>query len=148
MPKVHKTVDVDVDAKKAINYIADVRNHPAFIPPLKSIESVEEDPRLHETDWDWTFVMAGVELHGKSQTSKYEEGKAFSYKTWGEIESQFTYKIEDNNGQQELSIEVEYEVPEGVIAKAANKTLVQNINEKSAQQAVENLKVILESADN
>lgn len=148
MPTIRKTIEVDVDAKETIDYIADVRNHPAFIPPLKSIDNVEEDPRLHETDWDWTFVMAGVELHGQSETVNYEEGREFSYKTRGDIESQFTYALEEGGGQQVLSIEISYDIPEGVIAQAANQALIKKVNQDSAEQAVENLKVILESSDN
>ena len=65
MAKVTRKFTVKRKPEAVIDYISDVENHPAFIPPLKSVANIAGDPKRKGTHWDWTFVMAGVEINGK-----------------------------------------------------------------------------------
>src|SRR3977135_3217389 len=66
MAKVTRSFQVKSKPEAVIDYIADVENHPAFIPPLKSVANIAGDPKRQGTRWDWAFVMAGVENNGKA----------------------------------------------------------------------------------
>jgi carbon monoxide dehydrogenase subunit G len=144
MAKVTRKFNVKRKPEAVIDYISDVENHPAFIPPLKSVANIAGDPKRKGSHWDWTFVMAGVEINGKAETADYQAGKRYSFKTTG-IESTFTYTVEAADGGSQVTADVVYEVPQGVLAKMADKTVVERMNERDADRAAQSLKTILDS---
>jgi carbon monoxide dehydrogenase subunit G len=144
MAKVTRKFNVKRKPEAVIDYIADVENHPAFIPPLKSVGNIAGDPKRKGTRWDWTFVMAGVEINGKAETADYQAGKRYSFKTTG-IDSTFIYTVEAADGGSQVTADVVYEVPQGVLAKMADKAVVERMNERDADRAAQSLKTILDS---
>ncbi len=144
MSQITKTGIINVDTKKVIEYISDVKNHPAFIESLKSIGNINGDSKQPGTIWDWTFMMGGVLLTGKSETVTYQEGTVFSYKTNGGIESLFTYNATPDGAGSKVTISIDYTIPESVIARIMDKAVIEKINEEQGEKAIENLKAILE----
>ena len=142
MSKVSKAVSINADPERILAYIADVRNHPAFIGPLKSVTNLSGDSRAEGTNWDWTFIMAGVELVGKAETLEYVEGKHYRYKTTIGARSTFTYSVEPEGKSTRLTLDVEYDVPESVFAKVG-KTVAERMNDRDGDHMTESIKVIL-----
>ena len=143
MSRVAKSAVISNNADQIMSYIADVKNHPAFIGPLKSITNVNGDPKKPGTSWDWTFVMAGVEFSGRAETVSYEGGKKFSYKTTTGIQSTFTYSAEPQGSVVKVTVDVTYEVPQTLVSKMQTG-VVEKLNEAEGARAVENLKAILD----
>jgi uncharacterized membrane protein len=127
-----------------MEYIADVRNHPAFIGPLKSVDDVEGDPRQPGTSWTWKFVMGGVELVGDAETLSYEPARTFSYRTTSGALSTFVYRAAPDGDGTRISLEVEYELPQTVLRRM-ERAVLEKLNDSDAQRAIENLKAILDS---
>jgi len=144
MSQIKKIITINASPETIMEYVSDVNNHPAFIPPLKSISNIDERVSTVGTTWDWTFVMAGIEFVGKSEAIKYEAGKVLSYKTTGGIVSTFTYSVEAGEDGTQLTMEVVYETPESLVGKA-NLAAIEKINSESAEAAEENIKAILEN---
>lgn len=142
--KVFKQVSIKADPDKVLEYIANVNNHPAFLSALKSVENISGEPTQVGTTWDWHFVMAGVELTGKGETVEHTPGQRYSFKTTTGAQSTFTYNVEAEGEGTKLTIEVEYEVPETVLGKVADQTVIESLNNKEADSAAENIKAILE----
>jgi len=143
MSRVAKSAVITNKADRIIDYLADVKNHPAFLGPLKSIANVNGDPNKAGTSWDWTFVMAGVEFSGRAETVSYESAKKFSFKTTTGIQSTFTYTAEPQGNGAKVSIDVTYEVPQSLLAKM-QAGVVEKLNDAEGARAVENLKTILD----
>jgi uncharacterized membrane protein len=127
-----------------MEYIADVRNHPAFIGPLKSVDDVEGDPRQPGTSWTWKFVMGGVELVGDAETLSYEPARTFSYRTTSGALSTFVYRAAPDGDGTRISLEVDYELPQTVLRRM-ERAVLEKLNDSDAQRAIENLKAILDS---
>lgn len=142
--KIFREQIIKADPKKIIEYISNVKNHPAFISALKSVENISGDPKQIGTTWDWTFVMAGVEIKGKGSTESYEEGKKYSFKTSSGIDSTFTYSVVPDAEGAKLTMEVEYEIPDNVLSKVADKAVIERLNQQDEEKAIENIKAILE----
>ena len=143
MSRVAKSAVINGNADQIMSYIADVKNHPAFIGPLKSIANVNGDPRKAGTSWDWTFVMAGVEFSGRAETAGYEPGKKFSYRTTTGVESTFTYTAEPQGSGVKVTVDVTYDVP-GTLLSKMQASVVEKLNDAEGVRAVENLKAILD----
>src|SRR5258708_12936597 len=134
MAKVTRKFNVTRKPEAVIDYISDVENHPAFIPALKSVANIAGDPKRKGTHWDWTFVMAGVEIKGKAETADYQAGKRYSFKTTG-IDSTFVYSVEAADGGTQVTADVVYDVPQSVPANIPDRTVVDPINEPHANPA-------------
>jgi uncharacterized membrane protein len=143
MSRVAKSAVINGNADQIMNYIADVKNHPAFIGPLKSVANLQGDPRKPGTSWDWTFVMAGVEFSGRAETVSYEPGKKFSYRTTTGIQSTFTYSADAQGAGVKVTVDVTYEVPPTLMSKM-QAAVVEKLNDAEGVRAVENLKAILD----
>jgi uncharacterized membrane protein len=143
MSRVAKSAVINGNADQIMNYIADVKNHPAFIGPLKSITNLKGDPKKPGTSWDWTFVMAGAEFSGRAETVGYEAGKKFSYRTTTGVESTFTYTAEPQGGGVKVTVDVTYDVP-GTLLSKMQASVVEKLNDAEGVRAVENLKAILD----
>jgi len=143
MSRVAKSAVINNKADQVIDYIADVKNHPAFLGPLKTVSNVNGDPKKAGTSWDWTFVMAGVEFSGRAETVGYDKGKKFSFKTTTGIQSTFTYSAEPQGNSVKVSIDVTYEVPQSLLSKM-QLGVVEKLNDAEGARAVDNLKTILD----
>jgi uncharacterized membrane protein len=143
MSRVAKSAVINGNADQIMNYIADVKNHPAFIGPLKSISNLKGDPKKPGTSWDWTFVMAGAEFSGRAETVGYEAGKKFSYRTTTGVESTFTYTAEPQGGGVKVTVDVTYDVPSTLLSRM-QASVVEKLNDAEGVRAVENLKAILD----
>ena len=143
MSRVVKSAVINGNADQIMNYIADVKNHPAFIGPLKSVANINGDSKKPGTSWDWTFVMGGVEFSGRAETVTYESGKKFSFKTTTGIQSTFTYNAEPQGNDVKVSIDVTYDVPQSLLSRMQTG-VVEKLNDAEGARAVENLKTILD----
>ena len=143
MSRVAKSAVINGSADQIMNYIADVKNHPAFIGPLKSVANLNGDPKKSGTSWDWTFVMAGVEFSGRAETVSFEPGRTFSYRTTTGVESTFTYTAEPGNGGVKVTVDVTYNVPQALLSRM-QAAVVETLNDAEGSRAVENLKAILD----
>jgi uncharacterized membrane protein len=143
MSRVAKSAVITNKADQIMNYIADVKNHPAFLGPLKSVSNLNGDSKKAGTSWDWTFVMAGVEFSGRAETVSFEGGKKFSFRTTTGIKSTFTYSAEAQGNATKVSIDVTYDVPDSLISKMQT-SVVEKLNDAEGARAVENLKAILD----
>jgi uncharacterized membrane protein len=143
MSRVAKSAVITNKADRIIDYLADVKNHPAFLGPLKSIANVNGDPKKPGTSWDWTFVMGGVEFSGRAETVTYESGTKFSFKTTTGIQSTFTYNAEPQGNDVKVSIDVTYDVPQSLLSRMQTG-VVEKLNDAEGARAVENLKTILD----
>jgi uncharacterized membrane protein len=143
MSRVVKSAVINGNADQIMNYIADVKNHPAFIGPLKSVANIDGDPKKPGTSWDWTFMMGGVEFSGRAETVRFDSGKVFSYKTTTGVQSTFTYSAEPQGGGVKVSVDVTYEVPQTLLSRMQT-SVVEKLNDAEGSRAVENLKAILD----
>ncbi len=143
MAQVRKTVSLQATPDEVIDYISEVQNHPGFIPALTRIEEPGEDPRTIGTQWDWTYEMLGIALTGSSETVAYEPGKRFHFTTTGGIRSTFAYDAVPENGGTSLTIEVRYDVPESLLARALDSAVIERFNDKIGDEAAANLRTVL-----
>ena len=145
MSRVTRVMTVTATPRQVIDYISNVSNHPAFIPPLISVENLRGNPRQPGATWEWAFVMAGVQIRGRAETVTVREAELFSFKTSAGIESTFTYSAEPAGGGTRLTLDVVYEVPQTVLAKVLDRAVVERMHESDADKVVENLRTIFGS---
>ena len=137
-----------IKPKKTIEEIFDFTaspiNSPKFIPNLAENTNIKpEKPGIGQT-FDWHFNMLGVSLRGKAKVTEFEKPSKVVIETNGNTKTTWVYSFEGESSGTKVSVDVEYELHEDVLRKFVDKVIVDKINQRSAQQMLENLKTILE----
>ena len=136
-------VEISNSPEAVIEYVADCRNRPLFLGPLKSIGDIQGDPSAVGTRWKWTWVALGMEFEGTGECLQHEAGRLYAFKTKGGVASSWTYRAEPRGEESTLTIDVDYEVPASVAGKLPTSDVAERMKKNEAERVAENLKVIL-----
>jgi carbon monoxide dehydrogenase subunit G len=95
--------------------------------------------------FDWRFNMAGVDLRGKAEVTEYILPNKVVISSKGDADSTWTYILEEADGGTKVMVEIDYELAETAVQRIANKMVINKLAQKTAEQMLDNLKVILEA---
>ena len=144
MAKVSSSILINKPIEEVFDFTASPFNGPKFIPNLAENTNIKpEKPGIGQT-FDWHFNMLGVSLRGKAKVTEFEKLSKVVIETNGNTKTTWVYSFEKDNSSTKVSVDVEYEIHEDVLRKLVDKMIVDKINQRSAQQMLENLKTILE----
>lgn len=145
MAKVVASILIDKPIDEVFEYTASPLNGPAFIPNLNENTNIQPEKSSVGQTFDWRFNMAGVDLRGKAEVTEFEPPHKVKIVTTGDSNTTWVWSFQAENSSTRVSTEVEYELIESVWQKIINKTIVDKLNQRSAEQMLENLRIILES---
>ncbi len=140
---VETSVHIDNTPSEVMNYIADVRNRPLFLGPLKSIDDIQGEPSAKGTRWKWTWVALGMEFEGTGECLEHDAGSRYAFRTTGGITSTWTYEAQPERDGVKLRIAVDFEVPERAIGHLPAEAIAERMKAAEAERVAENLQVIL-----
>ena len=141
--RIETTVSIDNTPEAVMNYVADIRNRPLFLGPLKSVTDIQGEPTAEGTRWKWIWAALGMEFEGSGQCLKHEPGKLYRFRTEGGIASTWTYTAEPAGNGTRLTIAVEYEVPQRAAGRLPTGAVAEKMKKAEADRVAENLQVIL-----
>ena len=141
---VQTEVSINNTPEAVIGYVADVNNRLLFMPSLKSISDIEGEASAVGTTWRWKWVMLGVEFEGAGRYLEHMPGQQYSFTTEGGITSTFSFKATATDDGTHLAIRVDFDVPESLLSNLGLESLLASLKKGDADQAAQNLKVILE----
>ena len=144
MTKVSSSTTINKPIKKVFEYIASPHNGPAFIPNLNENTNIFPEEDSVGQKFDWRFNMAGVDLRGKAEVTEYTPPTKVVIVSHGDADSTWTYTMEEAGEGTKVSVEIDYELAETALQRIANKAIINKIAQKTTEQMLENLKVILE----
>lgn len=145
MTKVSSSIIINKPIKEAFEYMASPHNGPAFIPNLNENSNIFPEKDGAGQKFDWRFNMAGVDLRGKAEVTEYVSPTKVVISSEGDADSTWTYTMEEANGETRVSVEVDYELSETALQRIVNKAVINKLAQKTTEQMLDNLKVILES---
>src|SRR3989338_8638939 len=142
MAKINASVIINKPIQEVFEYTASPVNGPAFIPNLNENTNIQpEQPSLGQT-FDWHFNLTGVDLRGKAEVTEYSSPHKVVLKSTGDSNTTWQFLFQEENGGTKVTAEVEYEFVESVLQKMANRMIIDKLNQRSAEQMMENLKTI------
>jgi carbon monoxide dehydrogenase subunit G len=140
----HATAHIKNKPEAVLGFIADVCNRTRYLPSLKSLSDVKGDPAGAGTTWKWKFVVLGTEFEGSGRSVKYEPGKLYAFETEGGLQSKWTYRVEPEGDGTKLTIDVEYQIPDHLVARLPPPPMLEALKKTEADLVFNNLKVLLE----
>ena len=140
---IQVAVPINATPEAVIGFVADIRNRAKYLQSLKSISDIQGDPGEVGTSWRWNWDLLGQEFEGTGTCVEYEAGTRYSFVTEGGIASKFTYSAEPQGEGTNLTIDVEFEIPEILSAQEGLEELLASAKQRG-QEAVQSLKAMLE----
>lgn len=145
MTKVSSSITISKPIKEVFEYMASPHNGPAFIPNLNENTNIFPEEDGVGQKFDWRFNMAGVDLRGKAEVTEYTSPTKVVILSKGDADSTWTYKLEEADGGTKILVEIDYELAETALQRIANKAVISKLAQKTTEQMLENLKIILET---
>jgi carbon monoxide dehydrogenase subunit G len=143
METVRQSATVAAPPDRIFKLLAEPERAVMFVPGLNRIQNVS-DNRALGCSWDFEFNWLGWIVSGRSECTKYEQPTAYQFKTLTGNSSTWTYTCRPSNNGTELSLEVEYEIPQNQLARFASEGVLKRMNENTAREIVNNLKALVE----
>jgi carbon monoxide dehydrogenase subunit G len=144
MPKVSESTLVEAPQEKVFTFISDPNRAPTFIPGLNRISNLSSaEPKVGRT-WEWEFNWFGLVLSGKTECKQLEPPSVYQFETLNGAHSRWTYRCKPENSHTRLDLEIEYEIPQNLLAKIAAEPVLEKMNRNRAREALANIKALLE----
>lgn len=135
---------IDNTPEAVMAYIADVRHRPMYIPHLNSVSDIQGEPAAAGTTWKWTFSALGLDFEGSARCTESVPGRRYGVETQGGIKSTWTYDAAPSGDGTELTVHLEYEIPERALPVLPVGNAVEAMRNAEADRLVQNLKEILD----
>lgn len=145
MAKANASIVIHKPIQEVFKYTASPHNGPAFISNLNENSNIQPEQAGVGQKFDWRFNMQGVDLRGQAEVTEYDPPHKSKIVSTGGSSSTWIYSFQEEGDGTKVTLEVEYEVPENVMNKLANKLIIEKMNQDSAEQSLQNLKTILEN---
>ena len=146
MATVKQTIDIEAPVEKVYSFIAD---HPdgatAFIPGLNRITNVTPAKAGVDQTWDYEFNWFGLVISGHSRCTTFDRPRTYQFKTETGNRSIWTYHFEPRGDGTRLALEVEYDIPQTMLARVATQGVLEKMNQERATETVGNLKALVEA---
>lgn len=142
MAKIKNSIDIDAPIERVYAFMTDPNNLPGVWPSLVETSNVErKEDGSHS--FNWVYKMAGMKFEGYSHTVEVEPNKRVIVKNESGIPATFNYHYQKMDGGMRLSIEVDYGMPDKLLAKLAEPLLVR-LNEYESDNLLKNVKAVME----
>ena len=148
MAHIARTIEIDRSPEEIFDYITDLDRLTEWATVVKETRDLGERPIQQGTTFSQTVKAAGsVEIDCNWRVKQLERPRHVHYEATapdgGEMQMSQTVTRLDG-GQSRVEIDLDYEVPGGILGQIADKLVFEGQNEKEAETSLENLKRILE----
>jgi hypothetical protein len=145
VPTVTQTVDISAAVDTVYSFIADrPEAATSFIPGLNRISNVSPPKAGVGQTWDYEFNWFGLVIAGQTRCTGLDRPSSYQFQTITGNRSTWTYRFEPSDKTTRVTLEVEYEIPQNMLARYASQSVLDKMNHERAGEALSNLKGLLE----
>jgi len=139
------TAEIDAPLDRVYSFIADrPEAATSFIPGLNRISNVSQPTAGVGQTWEYEFNWFGLVISGQTRCTKLDRPRSYQFQTVTGNRSTWTYQFEPKEKATRLTLEVEYDVPQNMLARYASQGALDKMNQGRAVEALTNLKGLLE----
>ena len=145
MPTVTHNVDITAPVDRVYSFVADrPEGATSFIPGLNRISNVSPLKADIGQTWEDEFNWFGLVISGQTRCTKLDRPRSYQFQTVTGNRSTWTYRFEPKDAKTRVSLEVEYDIPQNMLARYASQGTLEKMNQERAAEALSTLKGLLE----
>jgi len=145
VPTVTHNVDITAPVDRVYSFVADrPEGATSFIPGLNRISNVSPPKADIGQTWEYEFNWFGLVISGQTRCTKLDRPRSYQFQTVTGNRSTWTYRFEPKDAKTRVSLEVEYDIPQNMLARYASQGTLEKMNQERAAEALATLKGLLE----
>lgn len=145
MPTVTQTVDISAPVDRVYSFIADrPEGATSFIPGLNRISNVSPATADVGQTWEYEFNWFGLVISGQTRCTALDRPRRYQFQTMTGNRSTWSYRFEPKDAATRVTLDVEYDVPQNMLARYASQGALEKMNQERAAEALSTLKGLLE----
>jgi carbon monoxide dehydrogenase subunit G len=145
VPTVTQTVDISAPVDRVYSFIADrPEGAPSFIPGLNRISNVSPTKADVGQTWEYEFNWFGLVISGQTRCTALDRPRSYQFQTMTGNRSTWSYRFEPKDATTRVTLDVEYDVPQNMLARYASQGTLEKMNQERAAEALSTLKGLLE----
>ena len=142
MTTIRKSITINAPVERVFDYMTDPNHLPEIWPSMVEVSHVKQLGEGKHS-FDWVYKMAGVRFQGHSDTIQSKKNEDVVVKNEKGIPSTFKWHYAGHDGLTDLTMEVDYAIPNNLLNKLA-KPFLTKLNEHEAEIMLSNLKARME----
>jgi uncharacterized membrane protein len=144
MERITRTAFIDAPPAKIFGYLMNARNVPEVWPRMVAVSNIKSRPDGTSESNDFTYRMAGVEVHGHTEFGDVARDRRIVWKSVGGIMSTTRWTLAPQGNGTAIIDEVEYQMPSNLLLRLGAH-LLRQFNEREVVVCMENLKTRMET---
>ena len=144
MPSISEKIIINVPPEKVFRLITNTDNWTEYVTSLTDIDNLSSPGMEPGTTFRWEYRMLGVKFNGTGRVTENVPQKAFGMKMEGSFPLTEHYTMVPVDGGTEMTVTVEYEIPNRVLERIANSRLVEKLNKREAENVLAKVKLLCE----
>ncbi|MDH4100096.1 MAG: SRPBCC family protein [Nitrospirota bacterium] len=144
MPSISDKIVINAPPEKVFRFITNTDNWTEYVTSLTDITDLSSPGMEPGTTFRWEYRMLGVKLSGAGRVTENVPQKTFGMKMEGSFPLSEHYSMTPVDGGTEMSITLDYEIPNRVLERIANTKLVEKLNKREAENVLAKVKLLCE----
>lgn len=146
MTRVERTIEIEAPPERVFELLTDLDRLQDWATIAGDAENPPAKPLSQGATWKHKVKVAGVELTGDWKVVALDPPRLVQYEAtrneggWLKMRQ----SVAPAGQGSRVELEVDYELPWGVLGQAVDKLVVERRNEREAEESLQNLKDILE----
>jgi len=140
MAEIHKSVIIDAPAETVFDLIDDPSAISSYTPNVERVEDVQQSEQRIGDTFRVVYKAVGVTFEEQFTVTEYERPTRLASRFENGMKGTFVYQVTPQGEQTTLTVDVQYELPGGVLGKAADALLLERTNEKTIEKQLANLR--------
>jgi carbon monoxide dehydrogenase subunit G len=144
MAVVQRSVQIKASPEETMAVLSDASRWPDWYPGMTEIDISAPFP---ENGGKVTFKVksAGLSMSITETVLEYEPDRLQLFQMEGMLSGRARWEVTPDGGGTRLTTTFDYALPGGVLGKLADALLVKRMNAKSLQEALHNVRALLEA---
>lgn len=145
MAEVEKSIQIKAPIHLVFNMIANQPERTSdWWKALRKHERLTQPPTAVGSRTAYEYNMMGILIHGEHEVVNLVENERITVRTLSGVRADLTFQMQPIRGGTELTLTVTYNLPVGPMDDAVNRLAIEEKNLFDIQDALRNLKRLLE----
>ena len=145
MTRIERSVEVPGSPDRVFALLTDLERLPEWATIVVDTRDVSDHPLRAGSTFRQTVRVLGQEIDSDWKVVALEHPELVSYEATGAGGARLTMtqRLSAADGDTRVDLEIDYELPGGLIGTAIDRTYFEPHNEREAERSLENLRALL-----
>ncbi|MCA1587685.1 MAG: SRPBCC family protein [Chloroflexi bacterium] len=146
MARIQREIDIACPPDEVFAVLTDLDKLPAWASIVAETSDVSDRPLRVGCTFRQRLRVLGQELESSWRVTDLDVPRLIAYEATGPAGSRLDMKqtVRPVDGGARVLLEIDYDLPGGLIGEALDRVVVQSQNESEAEQSLERLRGLLE----